>query len=358
MTATLLVGTASAPAVAATPAEDVAAAQAQLVQLRADTEAAAAALSGSTAAAGEAEQKLATVEAQAAEARDRLTAARSESGRLASAAYRQGGVITGALHLMLSDDSGRLDADSSYLRARLQAQGGSVRRTEQEGAGLQAQRDALAQQTSQLQAERDAAAARHAGTQAAVADADRRLVALQAAERAAVEAARAEAAQAASRSAARTAAPAPAAPASRAAAPAAPAAPAGPAPVAAGSCPPSGGRGAEARLTPATLRVMRCGLAAFPQIQTAGGWGTRGNATDHDDGRAVDFMIPAYSSAGGNALGWAVARWAAAQPGVDYVMFDGKQWGSWAPGRGWTSVGNRGSDTANHLDHVHVSVKG
>ena len=99
---------------------------------------------------------------------------------------------------------------------------------------------------------------------------------------------------------------------------------------------------------------MRCGLAAFPQIKVAGGWGSRGNATDHDDGRAVDFMIPNCRSAAGNDLGWAVAEWATQQRNVSYVLFDQMSYGSW--NSRWKSMSNRGSDTANHRDHVHVSV--
>lgn len=121
-----------------------------------------------------------------------------------------------------------------------------------------------------------------------------------------------------------------------------------------GSCARSGSRGAEGRLTGATMRLMRCGLGTFPQIHFAGGWGARGNATDHDDGRAVDFMIPNYASAAGNDFGWAVAAWAARQPNVSYVIFDQMQYGTW--NGGWQKMSNRGSDTANHRDHVHVSM--
>ncbi len=119
-----------------------------------------------------------------------------------------------------------------------------------------------------------------------------------------------------------------------------------------GSCGSSGGRGAESGLSPTALSVMRCGLGAFSGVSNALGVGNRGNATDHDDGRAVDFMIPRYSTGSGRDLGWAVAEWATKQPGVSYVIFNQQIWA----GSGWEGMEDRGSDTANHRDHVHVSV--
>ena len=101
---------------------------------------------------------------------------------------------------------------------------------------------------------------------------------------------------------------------------------------------------------------MRCGLAAFPQIDRALGLGGRGGASDHESGRAVDFMLPNYRTGPGNDLGWALAAWAIKQPGISYVIFDQRIYNPSVSG-GWRLMPDRGGDTANHRDHVHVSVK-
>ena len=137
--------------------------------------------------------------------------------------------------------------------------------------------------------------------------------------------------------------------------------PANAAPV--GTCPPSGSP-AERGLQPAALRGLRCGAAAFPVVKQIGGVGGRPNKSDHPSGRAVDFMIPAWSSPQGNANGWAVARWFeanAADMNVSYIIFDDKVWRPSGSRSGWRQYTHPNGATANptlrHLDHVHVSFK-
>jgi hypothetical protein len=335
----------AAPATGA-PAADIATVEAQLVQLRAQELEAAARAEQLTATVAEAQARLATAQRGLAATRARLASAREQAARLAAAAYRKGSLDPSMLPvaLALSDDPTATLRGTSYLAAVLAQQDSVLRRVQRAAGELRADEGMLAKRTDALSAQQDQLAAQHETVRKSAADAAALLGTLQEQERARLEAARRAETERASRGAARTAA----------AAPPGTSAP----PIDTGSCAPSGSRGAEARLTPATLAIMRCGLSTFPQIEYAGGWGTRGNATDHDDGRAVDFMIPDYRSGAGNDLGWAVAEWASNQPGVDYVMFDRRIFGSWAPEDGWTSVGDRGSDTANHRDHVHVSVKG
>lgn len=131
--------------------------------------------------------------------------------------------------------------------------------------------------------------------------------------------------------------------------------------VSAGSCPATGNP-AERGLQPGTLRAMRCGAAQFPFVTRFAGRGGRPNASDHPNGRAVDFMIPAWSSPGGNARGWEVARWFeqhADQLGVTYLIWDDKIWR--ARSRKWEAYTHPNGATSNptlrHLDHVHVSTK-
>lgn len=84
-------------------------------------------------------------------------------------------------------------------------------------------------------------------------------------------------------------------------------------------------------------------------IASVGGWGTRPNATDHDDGLALDFM-----TRNGAALAEYV-RANARRLGVTYVIWSQHIWSVARSGEGWRLMEDRGSDTANHKDHVHVS---
>ncbi|MBR7928426.1 LysM peptidoglycan-binding domain-containing protein [Aerococcaceae bacterium zg-ZUI334] len=76
-----------------------------------------------------------------------------------------------------------------------------------------------------------------------------------------------------------------------------------------------------------------------------------GDPGDHGKGLAVDFMVPVSSQ-----LGDAVAQYAISQIGtgkVSYVIWKQQIYGDW--NLAWTMMEDRGSITANHYDHVHVS---
>lgn len=123
-----------------------------------------------------------------------------------------------------------------------------------------------------------------------------------------------------------------------------------------GACP--SGSSVEAGLQPNAVAVHRAICAAFPSITSYGG--VRADSVPgHPDGRAIDAMIPNYSGSG-NALGWQVAehvRANASRLGVTEVIFDQKIWTTQRSGEGWRTMSNRGGDTANHRDHVHVTVR-
>lgn len=115
--------------------------------------------------------------------------------------------------------------------------------------------------------------------------------------------------------------------------------------------------GVESGLQPNTVAVHRAICNTFPSIKSYGG--TRGGGGNHGAGRALDAMIPNWSG-GGNATGWQVARYVRANAGrlgVTEVIFDQKIWTTQRSGEGWRSMSSRGSATANHQDHVHVSVR-
>jgi hypothetical protein len=110
------------------------------------------------------------------------------------------------------------------------------------------------------------------------------------------------------------------------------------------------GSGTESGLTPSAVRMFRAVCNAFPELSTYGGYDAHG---EHSSGRAVDFMVSDPS------LGQAVADWARAHAS-ELDLFD-VLWSQqiWTPVRsseGWRSMPDRGSVTANHFDHVHISV--
>ncbi|RMB61827.1 SH3 domain-containing protein [Tessaracoccus antarcticus] len=117
----------------------------------------------------------------------------------------------------------------------------------------------------------------------------------------------------------------------------------------AGSCPRAGSatNGMQSR----TISVLRKVCAQFPNITSYGGY-RAGSSGYHGSGRAIDAMIS------GDA-GLEVARWVRANAsslGVVEVIYQQKIWTSQRSGDGWRSMASRGSASADHYDHVHISV--
>lgn len=89
--------------------------------------------------------------------------------------------------------------------------------------------------------------------------------------------------------------------------------------------------------------------AAYPQITDFGGTRTDG---DHGRGLALDIMVR-------GDLGWEIAEAIRAnytEWDVNYVIYEQKIWSVDRASEGWRPMEDRGGDTANHFDHVHVSV--
>lgn len=115
----------------------------------------------------------------------------------------------------------------------------------------------------------------------------------------------------------------------------------------------STGSSMERGLTPDAVLVHRTLCARYPQVTSFGG--TRGGGGFHGSGQAVDCMIS------DTKVGWQLARWVQAHArelGVSEVIYAQKIWTVQRGGEGWRSMSDRGSSTANHFDHVHVSVYG
>jgi hypothetical protein len=98
------------------------------------------------------------------------------------------------------------------------------------------------------------------------------------------------------------------------------------------------------------VKIHQAVCSAFPSITV---YGTlRGGGGDHAYGKAVDIMVS-------GELGWEVAEFVRthyAELGVSYVIYSQNIWSLERGGEGWRAMASRGSATANHYDHVHVSV--
>ncbi len=85
-------------------------------------------------------------------------------------------------------------------------------------------------------------------------------------------------------------------------------------------------------------------------IDTIYGWGTRTTpGSDHPLGLALDFMISS-SEWGTYMAEYIIQRYKEYR--VKYLIWEQR---IWQPGGGWTTMEDRGSVTANHFDHIHVS---
>ena len=121
--------------------------------------------------------------------------------------------------------------------------------------------------------------------------------------------------------------------------------------ISAAPCP--GGSAVESGLTQDAIRVHRALCARYPQISSFGG--RRSSGGFHGTGQAVDAMIS------NSSVGWDIANWTranASKLGVSEVIYSQKIWTVQRSSDGWRSMSDRGSATANHYDHVHVSVYG
>ncbi len=106
----------------------------------------------------------------------------------------------------------------------------------------------------------------------------------------------------------------------------------------------------ESGLTSAAVYVYRSVCHAFPMITSYGGWDGHG---EHSSGRAIDIMTS--DSEVGNAIAEFLQAHAAELNLYD-VIYAQRIYTQERGGEGWRSMEDRGSATANHYDHVHVST--
>ncbi|QFG10096.1 tape measure protein [Mycobacterium phage Lemuria] len=98
-------------------------------------------------------------------------------------------------------------------------------------------------------------------------------------------------------------------------------------------------------------------MDTYPQIKTIGGKRSEDGYGEHSSGNAIDVMIPGYNTDSGKATGDQIASWI--KTNRDELGVDGMIWRQTSFGYGgdWTTgktMSDRGSDTQNHMDHLHV----
>ena len=87
-----------------------------------------------------------------------------------------------------------------------------------------------------------------------------------------------------------------------------------------------------------------------------------GSDGEHPLGRACDFMLSTggvMPAASWIQKGYDIAAWAqanASRLGIMYIIYRQRIWDVRMASSGWVPMENRGSITANHFDHVHISV--
>lgn len=106
-------------------------------------------------------------------------------------------------------------------------------------------------------------------------------------------------------------------------------------------------------LKPKAMVVYNAVTARW-SFKSIGGY-RKSSLSNHQYGGAIDFMLTPGVDSG---KGWEIAKYLVANAsefGIDHIIFEQKIWTPRNPN--WRGMANRGSITANHYDHVHVSVK-
>lgn len=105
--------------------------------------------------------------------------------------------------------------------------------------------------------------------------------------------------------------------------------------------------------------AFRQEIAAKFGITNIGGY-REGDPDDHGKGLAVDVMVPTSSQLGDQVAQYAIDNMDRA--GISYVIWKQQFYmpvdNIYGPANTWNQMPDRGGDTANHYDHVHVSFNG
>ena len=102
--------------------------------------------------------------------------------------------------------------------------------------------------------------------------------------------------------------------------------------------------------------AFRQEIAAKFGITNIGGY-REGDPDDHGKGLSVDVMVPTSSQLGDQVAQYAIDNMDRA--GISYVIWKQQFYmpvdNIYGPANTWNQMPDRGGDTANHYDHVHIS---
>ncbi|WP_462128872.1 LysM peptidoglycan-binding domain-containing protein [Streptococcus parasanguinis] len=102
--------------------------------------------------------------------------------------------------------------------------------------------------------------------------------------------------------------------------------------------------------------AFRQEIAAKFGITNIGGY-REGDPEDHGQGLAVDVMVPTSSELGDQVAQYAIDNMDRA--GISYIIWKQQFYmpvdNIYGPANTWNQMPDRGGDTANHYDHVHIS---
>ena len=105
--------------------------------------------------------------------------------------------------------------------------------------------------------------------------------------------------------------------------------------------------------------AFRQEIAAKFGITNIGGY-REGDPDDHGKGLAVDVMVPTSSELGDQVAQYAIDNMDRA--GISYIIWKQQFYmpvdNIYGPANTWNQMPDRGGDTANHNDHVHISFNG
>ncbi|MFD0684193.1 coiled-coil domain-containing protein [Actinomadura fibrosa] len=113
-------------------------------------------------------------------------------------------------------------------------------------------------------------------------------------------------------------------------------------------------------VTPRMLKVKNTIDLEMGPFPTIGCVRTTGDPQDHGTGHACDFMVTTggvMATGSAQSLGDRTAAYAishASALGIKYIIWRQRIYDLRSPG--WRAMENRGGVTANHYDHVHISV--
>lgn len=117
-------------------------------------------------------------------------------------------------------------------------------------------------------------------------------------------------------------------------------------------------RPGDSGLSETTRKVRAALFAEFPELTSIGGYRNCDWTGEHCTGRALDIMIPNYKS--NQELGNRINAWAKQQSDAGVINVC---WSIWqqsihkTPNWNRNKMENRGGDTLNHFDHVHLFLR-